>query len=177
MFRRKTAKQPIVRKVLSAEEIAVLPRAGLPRRMAALLYDMFLVIAIWFCFGFLLLGVFGLFADNTSTLVDGQVQTHPVLSFLMFLMMVSTSVAFYLWFWNHNGQTVGMIAWRIRALRTDNGSIGPREGMIRLLLAWPSFWCLGLGYLYMYANPERDALHEKLSGTKTVLLPRHARPF
>lgn len=177
MLRRKKPKQPIVRKILTTEEIAALPRAGLLRRLAALLYDMFLVVAIWFCCGFVLLGVFGLFADNTSTLIDGQVQTHPVLSFLMFLMMVTTSVAFYLWFWNHRGQTLGMIAWRIRALRTDNAPIGPREGMLRWLLAWPAFWCAGLGYLYMYTTPERDALHEKISGTKTVLLPREARPF
>jgi uncharacterized RDD family membrane protein YckC len=167
----------VERRFLSDEEIAELPRAGLLRRLAALLYDMFLVAAIWFCLGYLLLFVFGLFADNTSRLVDGQVVTHPVLSALQFIMMLSTSAGFYLWFWNRSGQTLGMIAWRIRALQLDNQPITLRQGLIRWLAAWPSFWLGGIGYLWMYVDKRHDAVHERLSQTKTVLLPKHARPF
>ncbi len=30
---------------------------------------------------------------------------------------------------------------------------------------------VGIGYFYMYLNPERETLHGKLSGTKVVLVP------
>jgi len=164
-------------KLLSPEEIAALPRAGLLRRLAALLYDMFLVAAIWFCFGYLLIYLFGFFADNTSELVDGRVVTHPALLFIQRIMMVLTAGTFYIWFWRRTGQTLGMIAWRIRALQLNNEPITVRQGLIRLVLAWPSFWLFGLGYLWMYIDRQHDAVHEKISGTKTVVLPKHARPF
>ena len=172
-----SSKKKIVRRLLTDAEIAQLPRAGLLRRLAALLYDMFLVFAMWMILGFVLLFVFGLFADNTSELVDGQVQTHPVLLVLNFAMMVTSAAYFYLWFWRRTGQTLGMIAWRIRALRTDNQPIPLKQGLIRFIAAWPAFWLGGLGYLWLYVDKNHDAVHEKLSATKTVLLPKDARPF
>lgn len=172
-----SSKKKIQRRLLSQAEIAQLPRAGLLRRLAALLYDIFLIFAIWLCMGFILLFVFGLFADNTSELVDGQVQTHPVLLLLNFFMMVGTAAYFYVWFWHRTGQTLGMIAWRIKALRADNTAIPLQQGLIRFMAAWPAFWLGGLGYLWLYVDKNHDALHEKLSGTKTVLLPKDARPF
>ncbi len=172
-----SSRKKIQRRLLSDAEIALLPRAGLLRRLAALLYDMFLVFAMWMCLGFILLFIFGLFADNTSELVDGQVQTHPVLLLLNFVMMVTTAGCFYLWFWRRTGQTLGMIAWRIKALRTDNGAIQWQQGLVRFIAAWPAFWLAGLGYLWLYVDKNHDAVHEKLSGTKTVLLPKDARPF
>ena len=170
-------KKKLEKKALTPEEVALLPRAGLLRRLAALLYDMFLVAAIWLCAGYLILFAFGLFAQNTSELIDGAVVTPPMLSTLQLLMMVSTTMYFYVWFWRRTGQTLGMIAWRIRALRLDNQPVMLKQGVLRFILAWPSFWVLGLGYLWMYLDADRDALHEKLSGTKTVVLPKHARPF
>ena len=79
------------RRLLTDIEIAALPRAGLLRRLAALLYDMFLVAAMWILLGFAIQFIFGFFADNTSELVDGQVQTHPVLLMINFAMMVSSA--------------------------------------------------------------------------------------
>lgn len=160
--------------LLSAEEVARLPRAGLGRRMAALLYDMFLVAAIWMSLGFVLQLLFG---ADTNRLVEGEVQTDPVVSRVMFLMMVVSAATFYVGFWRKTGQTLGMIAWRIRVLGTDNRPLGPGQGLIRFFLAWPAFWLLGLGYLWKYVDPQGDAVHERLSGSKTVLLPKHARPF
>lgn len=165
------------RRLLTDIEIADLPRAGLLRRLAALLYDMFLVAAMWILLGFAIQFIFGFFADNTSELVDGQVQTHPVLLMINFAMMVGSVTYFYIWFWGRTGQTLGMIAWRIRALTLDNKPIPPRQGLTRFVLAWPSFWLLGLGYLWLYVDKQHDTVHEKFSETKTVLLPKHARPF
>lgn len=165
------------KRLISDEELATLPRAGLLRRLAALLYDMFLVGGIWVTCGFILLMLYGLVGDNTSEVVDGAIQTSPVLSFLQLIMMVSTVTAFYLWFWRRTGQTLGMIAWRIRVMNTDNQPVTVRQGLIRFYLAWPAFWLAGLGYLWMYIDKHGDAIHEKLSETKTVLLPKHTRPF
>ncbi|HLT64320.1 MAG TPA: RDD family protein [Pseudohongiella sp.] len=173
----KDANGKIVRRVVPDSELHAMPKASLLRRLAALLYDMFLVASIWLLCGYVITFTYGLFGPNTSQLVDGHVVTPPVLSALQFIMMVSTAVGFYVWFWLRTGQTLGMIAWRIRAVSVNNCPMNLKQALLRYVLAWPSFWCLGLGYLYMYVNKDRDALHEQLSGTKTVLLPKDSRPF
>jgi len=162
------------RALITANELATLPRAGLLRRMAALLYDMFLVVSLWILLAFPLQLLFG---GDSSQVVDGRVETDPVLGWLLFFMMIASAATFYVWFWRRSGQTLGMIAWRIRVVATDNSNLDVKHGLIRFFAAWPCFWLLGLGYLYLYLDSDGDAVHEKISGSKTVLLPKNARPF
>ena len=63
------------------------PRAGLPRRLAALLYDGFLVFAMWMLIGYAMLGIFG---TDSNQVVEGVVQTDSVVSTLTFLLMVAS---------------------------------------------------------------------------------------
>ena len=148
-----------------------LPRAGLFRRLGALLYDSFLVAAIWMLLGFVVQMIAGI---GTSVLVDGQVQTDPFLDKIIFCLMVSSSLGFYLWFWCKSGQTLGMLAWRIRLVDRQGRLVKPRQGLYRWLLAWPSFFLLGAGYLWLYFDPDGDAFHDRWSGTRVVRLPKPA---
>ena len=144
------------------------------RRLAALLYDGFLVAAIWMVLGFALQLLVG---PDTNQLVDGVVQTDPVLDVILFLIMLGSSSGFYIWFWMKSGQTLGMIAWRIKVESLDGGLIGASQGITRFACAWPAFFLLGLGYLWMYLDGEGDTVHDKLSRSKVVLLPKEHRPF
>lgn len=144
------------------------------RRLAALLYDGFLVAAIWMVLGFALQLVVG---PDTNQLVDGVVQTDPVLDTILFLLMLASGSGFYIWFWIKSGQTLGMIAWRIRVQTLEGGELSVGQGLIRYAAAWPAFFLFGLGYLWMYIDREGDALHDKLSHSKVVLLPKEHRPF
>lgn len=153
---------------------ALLPAAGLWRRLAALLYDAFLVAAIWMAFGFALQFIVG---TDTSQLVDGRVQTDPVLDVIVFIAEVGSAAGFYIWFWMRTGQTLGMIAWRIKAVSRSGGLMTLQQGVLRWTLAWPAFFLFGAGYLWRYIDAHGDALHDKLSGTRVVLLPKGSRPF
>ncbi|MDG1025631.1 MAG: RDD family protein [Gammaproteobacteria bacterium] len=150
------------------------PRAGLMRRMAALLYDGFLVAAIWMVLGFVLQLFVG---PETNQLVDGVVQTDPVLDAILFALMILSSSGFYIWFWSRSGQTLGMIAWRIKVETLDGSRINLKQGLIRFFAAWPAFFLFGLGYLSLYLDANGDAIHDKMSQTKVVLLPKSHRPF
>ena len=130
--------------------------------------------AIWMLLGFMLQLIVG---PDTSQLVDGQVQTDPLLDNILFLLMVASCSGFYLWFWTHSGQTLGMIAWRIKVVSLDGGLISPLQGVIRFLAAWPAFFMLGAGYLWLYLDPQGDAVHDKLSASKVVLMPKSHSPF
>lgn len=152
----------------------VLHSAGLWRRLAALLYDGFLVAAIWFVLGYVVQAFAG---TDSNQLVDGQVQTDPVVDSILFLLMMGSALGFYLWFWIKSGQTLGMIAWRLRLESASGGLITVPQGLLRWLLAWPSFFILGLGYFWLYLDPNGDAIHDRFSGTRVLLLPKSHRPF
>ncbi len=151
-----------------------MPRAGLLRRLAALLYDSFLVAAIWMALGFTVQVIAG---SDSNQLVDGVVQTNPVADTVLFLLLVASSSGFYIGFWTQSGQTLGMIAWRIKLESRNGGLINFQQGVIRYVTAWPAFFLFGLGYLCLYLDGDRDAAHDKLSGSKVVLLPKSHRPF
>lgn len=153
---------------------ADLPHAKLMRRLAALLYDGFLVFAIWMLIGFVLQLVVG---PGTNQLVDGVVKTDPILSAVTFVLMVASASGFYLWFWQKNGQTLGMMSWRLKLLTEDNQLVGFKQALLRYVLAWPSFFIAGLGYLWIYIDSEGNAIHDKLSHTKVVIVPKSQRPF
>ena len=161
-----------VKQVSEASE--PLPRAGLMRRLAALLYDSFLVVAVWFVIAFLLQRIVG---TQSNKLIDGVVQTDPLLDALLFTIMVTSGSGFYIWFWTKSGQTLGMIAWRIKLESLDGGLINFKQGMIRYIAAWPAFFLLGLGYLSIYLDSNGDAAHDKVSRSKVVVLPKSHRPF
>mgnify|MGYP006149228501 FL=1 len=144
------------------------------RRLAALLYDGFLVAAIWMVLGFILQLIVG---TQSNQLVDGVVQTDPLLDALLFTIMLASGSGFYIWFWTKSGQTLGMIAWRIKVESLDGGLMGFKQGVIRYIAAWPAFFLFGLGYLSIYLDSNGDAVHDKVSRSKVVVLPKSYRPF
>jgi uncharacterized RDD family membrane protein YckC len=144
------------------------------RRLAALLYDGFLVAAIWMVLGFIFQLLVG---TDGNQVVDGVVQTDPLLGAILFTLMLASGSGFYIWFWSRSGQTAGMIAWRIKVESLDGGLINLRQGVIRYFAAWPCFFVFGLGYLWLYLDGNGDAAHDKISQSKVVLLPKSHRPF
>jgi len=156
----------------SAEEAA--PVAGLLRRIAALLYDAFLVAAIWMALGFAMQFIVG---PNTNHLVDGQVQTDPVIGAILFVGEVVSAAGFYIWFWMRTGQTLGMLAWRIQVVSSDGSRLNLKQSLLRWVLAWPSFFCLGVGYLWHYIDKHGNAIHDILSGTQVIVVPKGGRSF
>jgi uncharacterized RDD family membrane protein YckC len=159
---------------LTSAQFAALPSAGLFRRFAALLYDSFLVGAIWMLLGFILQLIVG---PDTNSLIDGQVVTDPVLDNILFPAMVLSCSGFYIWFWRRSGQTLGMIAWRIKLQNSNGNLVSIGQAIARFLLAWPAFWCLGLGYLWLFIDNDKLTVHDKLTDTKVVLLPKEYQPL
>ena len=152
---------------------ALLPTAGLLRRLAALLYDAFLVLAIWMALGFLAQLIAG---ANTNQVIDGQVQTDPLFGFALFALMCASAATFHVWFWTRGGQTLGMLAWRIRVKSRGGGLINLKQALIRFLCAWPAFFLFGLGYLWIFFDSDGDAVHDRISGSRVVRLPPRRAP-
>jgi len=151
-----------------------LPCAGLMRRMAALLYDSFLVFAIWMLIGYLIQLFPGV---ENAKIINGHLVTNLYVDYLLFSLMFFSAAAFYCWFWLRSGQTLGMLAWRLRLKSESDDYLTVKQVFIRWLMAWPSFLLFGVGYFWHYFNKNGDTLHDLISGTKVVLIPKSERPF
>lgn len=134
------------------------PPASLVRRLAALTYDSFLIVAIW------MLSTLALVA------LEGQALAGPL--YQAFLCL--EAACFYLYFWRTTGQTLGMQAWRIKAVNEAGELMSLGEGWVRLFFAALSFACLGLGFLWMLFDRDRLAWHDRASGTFVIYLEKEA---
>lgn len=91
---------------------------------------------------------------------------------LLQFYLLGVCFVFYGWFWVHGGQTLGLRTWRLRVVRHDGTPITWRHAALRFAGAILSWAALGLGFLWIYVDPQRRAWHGHLSGTRVVLEPR-----
>jgi uncharacterized RDD family membrane protein YckC len=142
--------------------------AGLMRRLAAMLYDTLLLVAIAMVATGLLLPLTGGEAITA--------ESPPALKAAYRALLLGIVFAFYGLFWTRRGQTLGMQSWRLRVEREDGGLLGWNDVLRRLAAALLSLLPLGLGFLWVLFDPGKRAWHDRLSGTRVVLVPKHQRP-
>ena len=130
--------------------------AGLFRRVAALLYDSLLLLAVWFIATAILL-----------PLRHGEAFEHNpwLTTYLLFI-----SFFFYSWFWMHGGQTLGMRSWRLQLQNINPGPITLWQALLRFMVAIPSALLLGIGYLWMLVDRDKLTWHDRYSETRIVQL-------
>ncbi len=121
---------------------ATLPRAGFWIRMGALLLDLVLV-------GFAL-----------SLLYHGARGTLLILAVYAAIM------------WKVRGTTIGGIVFDLQVVRLDGRPIDWETAIVRALGCFLSLVILGLGFLWIAIDPERQAWHDKLAGTVVVRLAK-----
>lgn len=134
------------------------PPATLVRRLSAALYDGLLLIALW------------IGATAVAVLVNaGQAidSGHPLLQ----AWLLAIPVAFYLWFWTHGGQTLGMRAWRLRLISQNGQAITPARALLRMPLAMLA-WLSVIGLLWCLVDPRGRAAHDLLSGCLVIVEPK-----
>lgn len=147
--------------------------APLWRRLAAMLYDSILVIAIWIVVGGIVLAIFGV--DETRAQNGIMTELSLAHQLTLFIALLLSPLLFFGFFWTHSGQTLGMQAWRIRVTSEDGGPVTWRQALLRFFAAWLSALPAGLGYFWVWVDPERRAWHDRLSGTRTVRVRTEAR--
>jgi uncharacterized RDD family membrane protein YckC len=135
---------------------------GLARRLAAMLYDGLLLAALWFATTALLLAVSG------GHLADPDRSLWLLVALRVSLLLVT--LLFFAGFWVHGGQTLGMRAWRLKLVSANGGPVSWNQAVWRFAAAIPSVGLLGIGLLWVLIDRERCAVHDRLSGTRLILL-------
>lgn len=153
-----------------SEPVQPPPSAGILRRLAALVYDVFLL------FGLLVVPLFLLTAlRNPAHLANNSVahDLPPIAPApVMWLYTASVVGGFYCYFWRKNGQTLGMQAWRIRVDNCDGGRPNLRQCFVRMVSGVVSLGLFGLGFLWLLIDRKHLAWHDRLSATRVVVLPK-----
>jgi uncharacterized RDD family membrane protein YckC len=142
------------------------PSPSLARRLAAMLYDALLVVALVAVVNAIALGVVvRVTAGEQQVLNAHLVQSLTALSI----------VGFFSVFWLNGGQTLGMQAWRIKLVDFHGGPPTAGKALLRCLGALLSAGCLGLGYLWSLIDHHGRYWHDYISHTELILLPKQAK--
>ena len=151
--------------------------ATLPRRLLALFYDLWAVIAIVATVGYVCQRATGGELITTAGHVETAWWYQPLQGLVL--------SAYFIASWLRGGQTLGMRPWRLRLVRLDGGRVRFPQAVARLLAgaapllmlglapvsgvaiaAWGTVILWGIWFAWALANPRRRALHDVLAGTE-----------
>lgn len=150
--------------------LSSLPNAGLLRRLAAMVYDSLLVMAVGMAYGALVLlfQVKGL----GVTLEEGEKANMGTPGFIG---LVAVICLFFCLFWRRGGQTLGMRAWRLQIIGDDGLKPSWQACLLRCSLAPLSLIAAGLGYWWCLLDKQSSTLHDRLSHSRVVVLPKRKK--
>lgn len=137
--------------------------AGLLRRLFAIAYDAFLLLAILF----IVSGIAT--ALNNGKAVEPDDPLYPVLVIAIFAL----SYLYFAWFWIHGGQSLGMKTWRIQLRYSDpekarDSFIDQKTAAIRFFSAIISWGVFGLGFLWSLFDAKNRCWHDISSKTELI---------
>lgn len=140
-------------------------RCSLARRLTVIVYDGIVVSAILF---------FAAIPPTVAMVSLGSTpQEHSALFRLgMTVYLLLVAFAFFGGFWTHGGQTIGMRAWRVRAVRRDGAPLQWRDAALRYAAALLSWAALGAGFWWCLLDRDGLAWHDRISGTELRRVPR-----
>ncbi|MFL2714651.1 MAG: RDD family protein [Gammaproteobacteria bacterium] len=125
------------------------------KRIASTIYDLFLLLGVWFLVGSIALGVKYLFVGEVTSL-------NP--NFGMALVIIS-AWSFYAYFWTHGGKTLGMAVWKFEIYSLDNNKINLKQISVRFFFNLMTFLLAGLPLIMMYFSKKNLSISDSLSGT------------
>ena len=122
------------------------------KRIAASIYDLFLLLGVWFAVGSIAVWING-----------GIIQIKWVGPIIVFL---STWV-FYGYFWLNGGKTLGMAVWKFEIYSLDRSKITLSKISIRYFTNIITFFLFGIPLIFMYFSKKNLSVSDLLSGTSS----------
>jgi uncharacterized RDD family membrane protein YckC len=130
--------------------------AGLWRRLAALMYEAVLAFAIVFVAAYLFIAL-------------ARESPSGWLRLFFFAYLLSICGAYFVFCWVRTGQTLAQKTWGLRLTCLDGSLLRPSRAILRYLLALASVGS-GIGLLWAVFDPENQFLHDRLAGSRLVVV-------
>lgn len=125
------------------------------RLLAACVYELLLLLALWFIASWIFIAVFG---DATHTTKRAFLQ--------LFLWLITG--AYFIWCWCKSGQTLAAQTWKIKLVNQAGMRLGFKEAAFRYVLASLSVLCFCGGYFWALVDKDRLYLHDRLLKSRFV---------
>ena len=155
------------------------------RRLIAMVYETFLLLAV----EMLAVALFLVVTRNNHA---------PAFQYAMKVWLFVVTGAYFVWGWTNSGHTLAMKTWRMQVVTHGGARLPLTTAIVRYLLAWGWFLpallaCTTLGLkdkaqvgaavavgvlawgLTAFLDRDRQFLHDRLAGTRLVLLPKPAK--
>ncbi len=112
-------------------------------------YDIFLVAALWFLFGFIFLGLYKLIV------ADNDYFPPPIGAIIILL----TTAGYYVYFWSNGRNTLGMSTWNHQIIDDQGNKLTAKLALHRFIL-YILFSVVGL--LWILFDKENKCLPDKI---------------
>jgi len=128
---------------------------GIFSRLMSFTYDIFLVAALWFLFGFIFLGIYKLIISDSDYF-------PPPIGALIILL---TTASYYVYFWSNGRNTLGMSTWNHEIINDDGSKLSKTSALKRFLLY---LLVSAIGMLWILFDKENKCLPDKILKLKIV---------
>ena len=136
---------------------------GLLRRLAAILYDTLLVLAVLFMVTVPFIAVRG----GEPVEIGDNTWYRIALAIVIY--------AFFVGFWTRSGRTLGMQSWGLQLETMDGGRPTLATASVRFVAAIISWAPCGLGFLWQLWDRDKLTWHDRISGTRLAYYPKPAK--
>lgn len=138
--------------------------APLGRQLGAILYDLFLILALMILVGFIFVGLNG----------GEKIPPASPLHFIFQLTLLGTIAGFFIYFWSAQGQTLGMRAWRLVLIDAETKkSVSVKRAWKRFFWAGLSNLPLGFGLWWRLMDSHQLTAYDRLSQTRLLLVDKN----
>jgi len=144
------------------EQIDNLPDASFMKRLMALIYDAFIVFALLMLASAVGVGVATIIYGSEAVSEGNVLIENP----FFFSWIICCWFYYYFYCWAKSGQTLAMKTWRMKLVSLDGSPIEMHQALIRFFTGF-----VGLSNITTLL-PSRWALHDYLSKTRVVVLPK-----
>ncbi|MCK5876365.1 MAG: RDD family protein [Candidatus Marithrix sp.] len=126
---------------------------GILRYFAVIFYDSLLLFSVLF-----------LATAIAYPITGGQVN----IMFQIYLVIVS--FFYFSWSWARGGQTLGMMAWRVKLVANDNQTVSLQRCLLRFLVSIISWLIFGIGFFWAFFNRQHYTWHDLVSDSHLIVL-------
>ena len=138
-------------------------KAGFWIRSVAYILDFFLLGTVQL--------VLSLLIDQVIGLLGIVTEGDPAVNLVIWLFGASLSIGYAVFFTGYCGQTPGKMVLRIKVIRTDGGPVSYSRAALREVLGkFISSILLGIGYLMVAFDSQKQGLHDKIADTYVIKL-------
>ena len=134
-----------------------LARPGIMRRIFSMLYEILLLLAVLFFSAYIFLAL----THNPQS---------AAIKIVFQVYLVAIMAIYFVWFWCKGGQTLAMKTWRLRLVSAHGASVTLKQCGLRFVAAFIGIGLGGVSILWALIDRDRQFLHDRIAGTKIILL-------